>query len=117
MKKKIQFTIKEYNLSTKQKREITMDESQFIHILCELAGTKLTEGFPLPWLVKVVGITQDNYNDVVIDGIDYEFYIATTSQMKKNEGYYIAKIHEGINPVTRYKYRRYTMIRLKRRRE
>ena len=91
MKKKIQFTIKEYNLSTKQKRYITMEESQFIHILCELAGTKLTEGFHLPWLVKVVGITQDNYNDVVIDGIDYEFYIATTSQMKKNEGYYIAK--------------------------
>ena len=28
-----------------------------------------------------------------------------------------AKIHEGINPVTGYKYRRYTMIRLKRRRE
>lgn len=67
MKKKIQFTIKEYNLSTKQKRDITMDESQFIHILCELAGTKLTEGFHLPWLIKVVGITQDNYNDVVID--------------------------------------------------
>ena len=36
---------------------------------------------------------------------------------KPKKGYYIAKIHEGINPVTRYKYRRYTMIRLKRRRE
>lgn len=31
------------------------------------------------------------------------------------KGYYIAKIHEGINPVTGYKYRRYTMIRLNRR--
>ena len=36
---------------------------------------------------------------------------------KPKKGYYIAKIHEGINPVTGYKYRRYTMIRLKRRRE
>ena len=36
---------------------------------------------------------------------------------KSKKGYYIAKIHEGINPVTGYKYRRYTMIRLKRRRE
>ena len=34
---------------------------------------------------------------------------------KPKKGYYIAKIHEGINPVTRYKYRRYTMIRLHRR--
>lgn len=32
---------------------------------------------------------------------------------KPNKGYYIAKIHEGINPVTGFMYRRYTMIRLK----
>ena len=32
---------------------------------------------------------------------------------KPKKGYYIAKIHEGINPVTGYLYRRYTMIRLK----
>lgn len=31
---------------------------------------------------------------------------------KPKKGYYIAKIHEGINPVTGYLYRRYTMIRL-----
>ena len=31
---------------------------------------------------------------------------------KPKKGYYIAKIHEGINPVTGYNYRRYTMIRL-----
>lgn len=34
---------------------------------------------------------------------------------KPKKGYYIAAIHEGINPVTGYKYRRYTMIRLQRR--
>lgn len=34
---------------------------------------------------------------------------------KPKQGYYIAKIHEGINPVTGYKYRQYTMIRLHRR--
>ena len=33
-------------------------------------------------------------------------------EQKPKKGYYIAKIHEGINPVTNYKYRRYTMIRL-----
>lgn len=32
---------------------------------------------------------------------------------KPKKGYYIARVHEGINPVTGYKYRRYTMIRLK----
>lgn len=34
---------------------------------------------------------------------------------KPKKGYYISKIHEGINPVTGYEYRRYTMIRLHRR--
>lgn len=33
---------------------------------------------------------------------------------KPKKGYYIARIHEGINPVG-YKYRRYTMIRIHRR--
>lgn len=36
-------------------------------------------------------------------------------EVKPKKGYYIAKIHEGINPATGYKYRRYTMIRLNRR--
>ena len=31
------------------------------------------------------------------------------------KGYYIVSIHEGINPATGFKYRRYTMIRLHRR--
>lgn len=36
-------------------------------------------------------------------------------EVKPKKGYYIAKLHEGINPATGYKYRRYTMIRLNRR--
>lgn len=35
---------------------------------------------------------------------------------KSKKGYYIASMHEGINPVTGYRYRRYTMIRLEERR-
>lgn len=34
---------------------------------------------------------------------------------KPKKGYYILRSHEGINPFTGYKYRRYTMIRLRRR--
>lgn len=34
---------------------------------------------------------------------------------KPRKGYYMAKVHEGINPATGYRYRRYTMIRLNRR--
>lgn len=34
---------------------------------------------------------------------------------KPKKGYYIATTYEGINPITGYKYRRYTMIRLHRR--
>lgn len=36
-------------------------------------------------------------------------------EVKPKKGYYIARIHEGINPVTGFKYRRYTMIRMNRR--
>ena len=36
-------------------------------------------------------------------------------EIKPKKGYYIARMYEGINPVTGYKYRRYTMIRLNRR--
>lgn len=36
-------------------------------------------------------------------------------EVKPKKGYYIARIHEGINPKTGFKYRRYTMIRLNRR--
>lgn len=36
-------------------------------------------------------------------------------EVKPRKGYYIARIHEGINPATGYKYRRYTLIRLNRR--
>ena len=39
------------------------------------------------------------------------------SEPKPKKGYYIAKIVEGINPVTGFKYRRYTMIRLTKRKE
>lgn len=35
--------------------------------------------------------------------------------VEPEKGYYIARCFEGINPVTGYKYRRYTMIRLHRR--
>ena len=31
---------------------------------------------------------------------------------KPKKGYYIAKMHKGINPATNFEYRRYTMIRL-----
>ena len=36
---------------------------------------------------------------------------------KPKKGYYIAKVVDGINPVTGFKYRRYTMIRLTKRKE
>lgn len=38
-----------------------------------------------------------------------------SKEPKPRKGYYIARIHEGINPATGFKYRRYTMIRLHRR--
>ena len=36
-------------------------------------------------------------------------------EVKPSKGYYIARIYEGINPVTGYRYRQYTMMKLNRR--
>lgn len=36
-------------------------------------------------------------------------------EVKPKKGYYIINLYEGINPITGYKYRKYTMIRLDRR--
>lgn len=33
-------------------------------------------------------------------------------EVKPKKGYYIVRSHEGINPVTGFKYRRYTMVRM-----
>lgn len=41
--------------------------------------------------------------------------IRWVKEPKPRKGYYIARIHEGTNPATKFKYRRYTMIRLNRR--
>lgn len=42
-------------------------------------------------------------------------FVRWLTEPKPKKGYYIARIHEGINPMTGFKYRRYTMIRLNRR--
>jgi hypothetical protein len=41
-----------------------------------------------------------------------EHLVRWKEEAKPMKGYYILRIHEGINPVTGYKYRRYTMARL-----
>lgn len=46
---------------------------------------------------------------------DTEKLVRWKKEVKTKKGYYITRIHEGINPATGFKYRRYTMIRLHRR--
>lgn len=46
---------------------------------------------------------------------DVDKLVRWKKEPKPKKGYYIARTIEGINPVTEYKYRRYTMIRLHRR--
>lgn len=59
-----------------------------------------------------------NYNtsrNMPLPKPDVDELLRWKKEAKPKKGYYIAAMHEGINPVTRYKYRRYTMIRLNRR--
>lgn len=59
-----------------------------------------------------------NYNisrNMPLPKPDVDKLLRWKREPKAQKGYYIAAIHEGINQVTGYKYRRYTMIRLNRR--
>lgn len=63
-------------------------------------------------------IRQASYNtsrNMPIPEPKEEKLIRWKREVKPKQGYYIARIYEGINPVTGYKYRRYTMIRQERR--
>lgn len=60
-------------------------------------------------------IKESNYNtsrNMPITEPEVDRLVRWKSEPKPKKGYYIAKIHEGNNPVTGYKYRRYTMIKL-----
>lgn len=59
-----------------------------------------------------------NYNtsrNMPLPKPDVDKLVRWKKEPKPKKGYYMARIHEGINPVTGYKYRRYTMIRIHRR--
>ena len=60
-------------------------------------------------------ISESNYNtsrNMPLPEPEVDTLIRWKAEPKPKKGYYISQIHEGINPVTGYKYRRYTMIRL-----
>ena len=63
-------------------------------------------------------LRQSNYNtsrNMPLPEPKEDKLVRWQEEPKPRKGYYIARIHEGINPKTGYKYRRYTMIRLERR--
>lgn len=65
-------------------------------------------------------ITESNYNtsrNMPLPEPKVDRLVRWKKEPKPKKGYYIAKIHEGINPVTGYLYRRYTMIRIRRERD
>lgn len=62
-------------------------------------------------------IKEANYNisrNMPLPEPKTDMLVRWKAEPKPKKGYYIVKFHEGINPVTGYKYRRYTMIRLDR---
>ena len=63
-------------------------------------------------------LRQSNYNtsrNMPLPEPKEDRLVRWQQEPKPRKGYYIARIHEGINPVTGYMYRRYTMISLERR--
>lgn len=59
-------------------------------------------------------ISESNYNtsrNMPLPEPKVDKLIRWKPEPKPKKGYYISQIYEGINPVTGYKYRRYTMIR------
>ncbi len=88
MKKKANIIIREF-LGTingeANLQEIKMGESPFIHILAALNGVEVTDNMEMKSLIKT-SITE---SVVVVDGMNYHFYISTSSQMKNNTAFFI----------------------------
>ncbi|MDK0740207.1 hypothetical protein P7A62_00645 [Clostridium perfringens] len=72
--------------------EIAITESPILHVLEKLQGGELKDNSKIDYLVKakIEGITTTK-KALNIDGEEFIFWISTSSQMKKNDAFYIKK--------------------------
>lgn len=101
--KKANVTIKGYNLieaikaqdgrmylSDKCKiEELTLSESQFLHIFCRIAEVELIDGMSFNHIIKVSNINVERASNLVAEGREYTYLTITPNQSKKKEAFYI----------------------------
>lgn len=101
--KKANVTIKGYNLieaikaqdgrmylSDKCKiEELTLSESQFLHIFCRIAEVELIDGMSFNHIIKVSNINLERASNLVAEGREYTYLTITPNQSKKKEAFYI----------------------------
>ncbi|WP_075841484.1 RNA dependent RNA polymerase [Clostridium perfringens] len=72
--------------------EIAITESPILHILEELQGREIKDNSKIDYLIKAkIGNITTTKKILNIDGEEFMFWISTSSQMKKNDAFYIKK--------------------------
>lgn len=101
--KKANVTIKGYNLTEAIKaqdgrmylsdkckiEELTLSESQFLHIFCRIAGVEIIDGMSFNHIIKVSNINLERASNLVAKGREYTYLTITPNQSKKKEAFYI----------------------------
>ena len=101
--KKANVTIKGYNLTEAIKaqdgrmylsdkckiEELTLSESQFLHIFCRIAEVELIDGMSFNHIIKVSNINLERASNLVAEGREYTYLTITPNQSKKKEAFYI----------------------------
>lgn len=77
-------------LSNKCKiEELTLSESQFLHIFCRIAEVELIDGMSFNHIIKVSNINLERASNLVAEGREYTYLTITPNQSKKKEAFYI----------------------------
>ncbi|MGG7143619.1 RNA dependent RNA polymerase [Clostridium nigeriense] len=75
------------NKSTSE--ELTLSESQFLHMFCKISGVEFVDGMNFNYIIKVSNVSLKRMGNLIAEGKEYTFLTITPNQSKKKEAFYI----------------------------
>lgn len=104
-----------YHVQIKKSRFYDEDFTKLSNYMTKDENTREKKADGTMGKPRLKGASYQTSRNMPLPKPDTKKLVRWKKEVKPKKGYYIARIYEGINPVTGYKYRRYTMIRLNRR--
>ncbi len=104
-----------YSVQIKKSRFYDEDFTSLANYMTKNENTREKKSDGTLGKPKIKNASYNTSRNMPLPKPDAKKLVRWKREIKPKKGYYIAKIYEGINPVTGYKYRRYTMIRINRR--